>query len=53
MGGCLPARGSENVERHEKWFTIITYLHEKAKGYIIMEIMSTNVTNTTRYRGES
>ena len=52
MGGGLPARGREITERYEIWFTIIHNRHETSKGYIIMEIMSTNVTKTTIYRGE-
>ena len=34
-------------------FTIITKPHKAGKGYIIMEIMSTNVTINTRCRGEN
>ena len=33
-------------------FTIIMKLHKTGKGYIIMEIMSTNVIFDTIYRGE-
>ena len=44
--------GEGGQEKQGKRFTIITKPHKNRKGYIIMEIMSTNVTNTTRYRGE-
>ena len=43
-------RGEE--EKRGFWFTIITKPHKTGKGYIIMEIMSTNVTIDTIYRGE-
>ena len=33
-------------------FTIIAKYHKNRKGYIIMEIMSTNVMIGTIYRGE-
>ncbi len=36
-----------------KRFTIIMQRHKNRKGYIIMGIMSTNVTTGPRYRGEN
>lgn len=44
--------GEGGQEKQGKRFTIITKPHKNRKGYIIMEIMSTNVTINTRYRGE-
>ena len=46
-------RGEKKALQTGKRFTIIMNPHKKRKGYIIMEIMSTNVTNTTTYCGEN
>ena len=43
--------GSKKPNSLPNKFTIIYCRQEKRKGYIIMEIMSTNVTNNTIYRG--
>ena len=52
MRQFLTARWSEKNSKMHFWFTIIAKYHKNIKGYIIMEIMSTNVINTTRYRGK-
>ena len=53
VNGCfLHAEGREDAGKSEIWFTIIIKTPNPGKGYIIMEIMSTNVTTSTRYRGE-
>ena len=46
-------RGREVTEKTLIWFTIILKPHKSGDGYIIMEIMSTNVTIDTIYRGEN
>ena len=45
-------KGRKNANGLPNQFTIICNRPQQTKGYIIMEIMSTNVTITTRYRGE-
>ena len=46
------AEGREKAKSLLNEFTIISNRQETRKGYIIMEIMSTNVTCTTTYRVE-
>ena len=46
-------RGVKKAVETRMQFTIIMKPHKTGKGYIIMEIMSTNVTDTTTYCGEN
>ena len=52
MGVNFYAEGRGNPLIYIFQFTIIMKPHKVCKGYIIMEIMSTNVTIDTIYRGE-
>ena len=46
----LQAPVREESEKNAFWFTIIDKPHKNRNSYIIVEIMSTNVTTNTRYR---
>ena len=52
MRWFFPVGWREKNQKMIFWFTIIAKYHKNRKGYIIMEIMSTNVIISTRYRGE-
>lgn len=52
MGRVLDSEWREKIKKMIFWFTIIAKYHKNRKGYIIMEIMSTDVIFSTRYRGE-
>ena len=50
LGGIFCAWGRKKIARRVVWFTIIGGFLQLYHGYIIRQIMLTNVTKNTRYR---